>query len=154
MTRLTPFRIFTTAAGLGAILAASVTIADAARLSPVSDKITKTECSACHMVYPPGLLPKASWKKILNTLSDHFGEDASLDAKTTAHIRNYLMSHANTRLKTKASNPTLRITDFYWFNRQHGSRARAYAKSHKSIGTISNCAGCHRSAERGVFGDD
>jgi len=154
MKRHSTLRIATGAASLGAMLLASVTMTSAARLNPISDKITKTECSACHLAYPSGLLPKAAWGKILDTLGNHFGEDASLDAKTTKHIRDYLTSHANTRLTTKASNPTLRITDYTWFNRQHGTRARAYAKSHPAIATISNCSGCHRGAEKGYFGDD
>jgi len=142
------------AVGITALVLAGATAANAARLNPVADKTTASECSACHMLYAPGLLPKASWGKILDTLGDHFGEDASLDNKTTKHIRNYLMSHANTRITTSAAKPTLRITKFAWFNRIHGSRARAYATSHKSVGSISNCAGCHRGAEKGYFGDD
>jgi len=48
----------------------------------------------------------------------------------------------------------LRITDFVWFNQRHGANRRAYAKSHSSIATISNCAGCHNGAEKGYFSDD
>jgi len=143
-------------ASLGALLLASATIANAEEggLRPIADKMTREECSACHIAYPAGLLPKASWGKILNTLDDHFGEDASLDDASTKHIRDYLMKHANTRLTTDASNPTLRITDFDWFNRRHGASRRAYAKSHSSIGSISNCAGCHGGAQNGSFEDD
>ena len=142
-------------ASLGAILLAGTTIAHAeGGISPIRDKTTFEECSACHMAYPPGLLPKASWGKILDTLDNHFGEDASLDEAATKHIRDYLMSHANTRVTTDTANPTLRITEFRWFNREHGQRARDYAKNHSSVSTISNCAGCHRGAENGYFEDD
>ncbi|MFK5998366.1 MAG: cytochrome C [Rhodobacterales bacterium] len=141
--------------GLGAILLIGATSANAeGNVRPVKDAVTLEECSACHIAYPVGLLPKASWGKILDTLGDHFGEDASLDDATTKHIRDYLTSHANTRLSVNASNPTLRITDFKWFNREHSASRRAYAKSHSNIGTISNCAGCHRGAEKGRFDDD
>jgi len=140
--------------GLGVVLLASATTANAGYLNPVKDKVTLEECSACHLAYPAGLLPKASWGKILNTLGDHFGEDASLDDATAKHIRDYLMSHASTRLATDSANPTLRITKFNWFNGIHGPNFRAYAKSHTNIGTISNCTGCHRGAEKGYFEDD
>ncbi len=149
MKHLTKLRI----AGLGALLLVGTTTAYAG-VNPVKDAITLEECSACHIAYPSGLLPKASWRKILNNLGDHFGEDASLDDATTKHIRDYLTSHASTRLSTNASNPTLRITEFNWFNQIHSARRRAYAKSHSNIGTISNCAGCHRGAEKGYFEDD
>ncbi len=33
------------------------------------------ECGACHLAYPPSLLPQASWRGIMDGLADHFGED-------------------------------------------------------------------------------
>ncbi len=142
-------------AGFGALLLAGATVAHAeGNFSSIRDTTTFEECSACHMAYPSGLLPKASWSRIMDTLDDHFGEDASLDDATTKHIRDYLMAHANTRLSTDTANPTLRITEFNWFNHEHGQRARKYAKNHSEIGSISNCAGCHRGAEKGYFEDE
>ena len=40
------------------------------------------ECAACHLAYPPGLLPAASWQRLMSNLPRHFGTDASLDAAT------------------------------------------------------------------------
>ena len=37
----------------------------------------KTECSGCHMLYHPGLLPERSWNKMMAGLEKHFGENAS-----------------------------------------------------------------------------
>ena len=36
------------------------------------------ECASCHMAFPPGLLPAASWKKMRSGLDQHFGADASI----------------------------------------------------------------------------
>ena len=42
----------------------------------------RQECSACHLAYPPGMLPAASWQRLLSGLPRHFGTDASLDPAT------------------------------------------------------------------------
>ncbi|MDD3343356.1 MAG: cytochrome b/b6 domain-containing protein, partial [Sulfurospirillaceae bacterium] len=41
------------------------------------------ECISCHTLYPPFLLPERSWVAMMQTLDNHFGDDASLDAATT-----------------------------------------------------------------------
>ncbi len=121
----------------------------------VTNAATKTECSACHVAYAPGFLPKRSWQAIMSDLGNHFGEDASLDPATTKEITNYLMATAPQDIRgVSATSVPLRITKMTWFTRQHGQRAIDYAKSRANIGTISNCTGCHRGAERGIFGDD
>ena len=55
---------------------------------------TLKECGACHMAFPPQLLPARSWKAIMLGLSDHFGENAELAEPTRAEITAYLVAHA------------------------------------------------------------
>ena len=151
------------------IISTIVTLAAACTLTMQSAQAGKSpgtmfaeECSACHMAYDPGFLPKRSWRAIMSNLSNHFGEDASLDDQTRNAIKRYLLSNAadaNGRnpywlRRIPASQTPLRITELPWFRNQHGPRARAWAKSHPKIGSISNCQGCHRAAARGVFDDD
>lgn len=57
------------------------------------DQTYVKECGACHLAYPVGLLPTASWKIIMAGLDDHFGENAELDNETTAYLVNYLVSY-------------------------------------------------------------
>ncbi len=140
-----------------AVVAITVASALPAAASPwvVSNNTTKTECSACHMAYAPGFLPKRSWQAIMGNLSNHFGEDASLDDASRQEITNYLVSQAPTDVRGESSiSVPLRITQLSWYTNIHGPRFTAYAQSHPSIGTLSNCTGCHRAAERGIFGDD
>ncbi len=121
----------------------------------VTNPTTKEECSACHMAYPPGFLPKRSWQAIMSDLSNHFGEDASLDDAATREITNYLVSMAPAEIRGLNSSYTIiRISQMPWFTREHGARRVAYAKSRADIGSISNCTACHRGAERGYFDDD
>lgn len=128
-----------------------------AQASPwvVSNDTTKTECSACHTLYAPGFLPKRSWQAIMGNLSNHFGEDASLGDAARTEITNYLMSQAPQDVRGLSPSTTpLRITEMPWYTRIHNQRFVDYAKSHPTIGTLSNCTGCHRAAESGIFGDD
>jgi hypothetical protein len=48
------------------------------------DLLFRAECGSCHLAYPPGLLPAASWQRIMIRLEGHFGDDASLDPATAA----------------------------------------------------------------------
>ena len=66
---------------LGILLLIGIAIARAdgdARVAPVTDPLVKKECGSCHMAFSPQLLPKRSWQKLIDTLADHFGENASL----------------------------------------------------------------------------
>ncbi|NCO16106.1 MAG: cytochrome C [Alphaproteobacteria bacterium] len=119
----------------------------------VMDPVTQAECSACHMAYPAQLLPQQSWRGIMRDLSNHFGEDASLDAKTARNIENYLVSNSARARGVNANNPPLRITEMFWFTREHGQRLRNRAAGNANIGSISNCVGCHGGAANGYFDD-
>ncbi|TCS62651.1 cytochrome C [Varunaivibrio sulfuroxidans] len=115
----------------------------------VSDAITKHECSACHMPYPPALLPARSWKKIMTNLSNHFGEDASLDKKTRIHIERYMMAMA----PRNGGNDSLRISKQRWFVGTHRGVEARYVGPGKRVQTISNCKACHSGAEKGWYGE-
>lgn len=119
----------------------------------VQDPVTQAECSACHMAYPAQLLPPESWHAIMGNLSNHFGEDASLDAQTGKAIERYLVANAGRVRGIDSNNPPLRITEMYWFTREHGPRLRNKAAGNANIGSISNCVGCHRGAANGFFDD-
>src|SRR3989344_466451 len=77
------------------------------------------ECAACHVAYPPGMLPAASWTRLMNGLGQHFGTDASLDEKDVRLIHQWLMANADTRSRASAPVPQDRITRTAWFERKH-----------------------------------
>ena len=54
------------------------------------------ECAACHIAYPPGMLPAASWQRTMSTLQRHYGTDASLDPATTQELATWLAANAGT----------------------------------------------------------
>jgi hypothetical protein len=128
-------------------------------LPRLTNKNWQQECASCHIAYAPAFLPKASWQRLMGTLDNHFGENASLDPATQADILKYLVANAaDTRTSRVmqsmgADAVPLRITETRWFVRKHDEVSRA-TWARKSIGSAANCAACHRQAEQGVFDED
>jgi mono/diheme cytochrome c family protein len=111
------------------------------------------ECAACHMAYPPALLPAASWQRIMNGLDKHYGTDASLDAASVREIGTWLQANAGTYKRVREEPPQDRITQSNWFARKHREVAPDVFKR-ASIKSASNCMACHSRADRGDFDDD
>ena len=110
------------------------------------------ECSSCHIAYAPGLLPAESWRKIMAGLDKHFGSDASLDARDSREITDFLVSNASTRWS--ASTAPIRITESSWFKSKHGRHEISPAVwKIPQVKSPANCAACHRTAERGDFSE-
>ena len=115
------------------------------------------ECAACHTAYPPGMLPAASWSRIMKGLDKHYGTDASLDPATVKQLSAWLQTNAGTYKKVRqqpgATPPEDRITRSEWFLREH-RKLDPSVWSHLSVKSASNCAACHASADRGNFDED
>jgi hypothetical protein len=130
---------------------------------PVSDPLVKEECGSCHIAYPPSMLPARSWDRTMRGLSNHFGTDASLEARTAERIGRYLSANAadtgGRRYGEKltgsvaASSAPLRITELPRWLRKHRD-VPAWEWTHKDVRTKANCPACHERAERGYFDDD
>ncbi|EGJ20481.1 DHC, diheme cytochrome c precursor [Cereibacter sphaeroides WS8N] len=125
----------------------------------VTDPLTKTECSACHMAYPAALLPARSWTALMADLPNHFGEDASLDEASRGQIESYLVANAadstgaGRALRGLVQTDTpLRISELPWFKRKHADEVSP--RMLEKARSMSNCAACHTGAERGLFDDD
>ena len=110
------------------------------------------ECAGCHMAFPPGLLPAASWTKMMTGLDKHFDVDASVTPAEATEITNFLVKNASNRWT--ATTAPLRITDSVWFKTKHSSREVAPAVwKRASIKSASNCMACHTGAEKGDFNE-
>lgn len=154
---------------LGALLASGFWLGtswgDGSQLSfpPITHKATRDECAACHMAYPAGLLPARSWTRMMNSLENHFGEDASLAHEETAAITRYLVgnaadsAHANDRSRRIASGiavntAPLRFTETPYFGYLHDEVPAGVWKRAK-IGSRANCIACHTRGETGSFAE-
>lgn len=107
----------------------------------------KAECAACHVAYPPGMLPASSWRRLVTHLPNHFGTDASLDPAAVKELSTWLSANAATGRRAAESPPEDRITRSAWFTRQHDEVPAATWKR-ASIKSASNCAACHTGADR------
>lgn len=109
------------------------------------------ECSACHMAYPPGLLPARSWRKLMAGLTNHFSEDASLDPATTRNITTYLVTHAADSPNgppgvldgLPATATPIRITDMPFWREIHPQLLEPGVGTGPGIRSAANCARCH-----------
>lgn len=117
------------------------------RVPPITHAATAKECGECHMAFQPGLLPAASWGRIMDGLTDHFGDNATLPPEVAAEIRAYLAGHAG-----RGDGRLMRITEQRWFVREHDFPATVWNKP--DIRSKANCQACHRDAERGNYEDD
>jgi hypothetical protein len=119
------------------------------------------ECGACHLAYPPGLLPARSWGRIMDGLGDHFGDNAELAAAEAEPIRAYLQAQAadrgaRGRARSVAASlgpeqTPLRIAATPWFRRQHHEIPPALVAGNPQVAGFGNCQACHRGAEDGSF---
>jgi len=138
--------------------------ADGDRMPPIKNPEVAKECSACHMLYPAGLLPARSWTRIMGDLKNHFGDNAELDPALTQRITAYLTQNADgagrppskVSRDLSATDAPLRITELPWWKRKHEKKDRvspAALKEYKAK-FLGDCVACHKQAEKGVFEDD
>ncbi len=119
----------------------------------------KNECGACHMPFPPYMLPARSWIALMGGLSKHFKDNASLDPDARKLIEDFLVANAgdapgqNPRFLRGlgAQQTPLRITETPFWQREH-RRIDAAMLARRNVKTTANCQGCHEGAAQGDFG--
>jgi nitrate/TMAO reductase-like tetraheme cytochrome c subunit len=117
----------------------------------VDNSVYRAECASCHIAYPPQLLSKESWRALMGDLANHFGTDASVDAKTAQEIQRYLEANAG-GARAGEVKPPLRITETHWFRHEHDEVPAAVWKV-PAVKSAANCGACHTQAERGDFSE-
>ena len=153
MTRWPTPLLWMIAALLGVVLASAARAAAGRRMPSSMPAAYTQECASCHAAYPPGMLPKRSWQRLMGGLDRHYGSDASLDTKTLQQIDTWLQAHAGTYKRVVEEPPEDRITRSAWFERKHRKIDAAVWKL-ASVKSAANCAACHSGADRGRFDDD
>lgn len=134
-----------------------------ADVTPVQDATYKTECGACHFAYQPGLLPGSAWARIMGSLADHYGDDASLDATQLTGIQRYLIANAADRSALSRSRAFAvlpgvgdalpRVTTTAYFGREHHEIPPRFVEGNNGVGSFSNCPACHRNADAGIYNE-
>jgi hypothetical protein len=121
----------------------------------------RTNCSKCHFLYQPWLLPARSWSLIMSRTDKHFGKDLALAPETSKEIGKYLATYAADRIKLR-NEWTLRIirstrgitpasiTEVPYIKKKHAEiPAKIFERPY--VKSISNCLACHRWAFRGDY---
>jgi hypothetical protein len=116
------------------------------------NKVWQTECGACHVAYPPRMLPAESWRAVMSGLDKHFGSDASLDKATAREIGDFLEKNAGRSRRDSTGKPLLRITETRWFIHEHDEISDRTWKNPK-VKSPANCTACHPGAENGNFNE-
>ncbi|MCE5195411.1 MAG: cytochrome b/b6 domain-containing protein [Nitrospiraceae bacterium] len=125
--------------------------------------VYKNECGSCHMGFTPNMLPAKGWKLVMADLSDHFGDDASIDEPLRKEIENYLLENSAETSKEEASikltasikgdqMPAAITKISYWKDKHDNINNNVF--KHDSVKSKSNCVACHKWAEYGSFEDN
>jgi len=132
-------------------------------VAPVKNELYQSECGSCHFAYQPGLLPAASWEKIMGGLSDHFGENAELFGDTQKTLTDYLVTNAADNvdgyrrsakiLRSLRGEAPLRISETPYIRDKHDEIPARVFRSSTELRNLSNCAACHRRADTGSFAE-
>jgi len=121
----------------------------------------KQECASCHMGYQTEFLPKRSWIKMMDTLENHFGVDATFDKDDEKKVREYIISNASDSKRTygeiakfsrsiSSQSTPLAISEIPKFKKEHDEVPKRLIIQ-KDVKTISNCMACHTDAKQGLY---
>ncbi len=120
------------------------------------------ECSDCHSLYHPSLLPQRSWDKIIKQQNDHFGDELDLDVETLTTLKTFFDANSAEQeasepaRKINASIPNglvpIRVTETSYWKKKHADIDQRYWESDK-VNSKGNCNACHLDADRSTFED-
>lgn len=122
------------------------------------------QCGDCHKVYPPFLLPEKSWKRIIDDLDNHFGEEiteANITKPEQASIREFLYANSAEHSTREASVKIMNslgerrpkaITKTPYWRETHKDIPLSVYKD-KKIKDKSNCVACHKDIDLGNLDD-
>lgn len=129
-------------------------------IPPADNAAYKEECSSCHFLYQPGLLPARSWEAVMGSTGKHFGEDLALDEAAVKELAAYLTANGadkqtnrrSTRIAASidSSSAPTRITEVPYIVKEH-RKIKKETFSRPSIKTFSNCGACHTKGAEGNF---
>jgi cytochrome c553 len=119
------------------------------------------ECGSCHFPYQAGWLPERSWRVVMSSLANHFGENAELKVGQRQEVLNYLVANSADKANSLRSHEMMEvikpnetptsITKVLYVGGIHGGFLDPNFKGKPQVKTLANCATCHHRADRGWF---
>jgi len=120
------------------------------------------KCSTCHKLYPPFMLPRDSWVRLMEGLDNHFGEqirENNITKSEQMSIKEYLLSHSAENSSHKVAFKTLESLGEmrpismskvpYWRETHKSIDKNIYHSLH--VKDASNCFACHPDFEYGIL---
>ncbi len=133
------------------------------RFPLVTNDGMREACTDCHIAYPPQMLPQRSWQKIMNELTDHFGEELEITEETQQEVLAYLLDNAAEQSGWRQAHKSLRgiptesvpirITETPRWQAKHEELPSHFWQD-KRIQSKGDCSACHTKAEQGLYGDE
>jgi hypothetical protein len=159
MSRRTLFAFVAAGLFVGAQASAPARASD---VGPNTNATYVRECGACHFPYQPGFLPARSWRRLMETMANHFGENAEVKVADREAIATYLSTGAadfagNSRSREvmaslSESDLPLRVTGVLYVGGIHGGFLDPKFRGMPAVKTLADCAACHPRAQDGRFG--
>ncbi len=123
--------------------------------------IYEEECGSCHFPFQPGFLPAESWQEIMDTLDDHFGENAELGDERRQQITEFLLANAAGRVNGEIPGKVMwslrytpnpkRITETAFFRHEHHEIPPWILQQQERQLSFANCDSCHTRARQGSY---
>jgi len=119
------------------------------------------ECSDCHNLFAPHLLPKESWVKLMSEQDNHFEEDLELDKSLVKSIEKFLVDNSAENSTRESSYKLLKeikeskqfiISKTEYWKKTHQDIPEKVFKNDK-VESKSNCLACHKDFELGILSD-
>lgn len=137
---------------VGLFATALPALADRTPLPADTPASYRSECTSCHMAFPPALLSAGDWKLTMQQLDKHFGTDAAVDQATAREIGAFLERHAGSGSRVIGAGNPPRITKTARFERKHREIPSKFWRDPR-IKSAANCEACHRDASKGSFSE-
>jgi hypothetical protein len=112
------------------------------------------ECGACHLDFPPALLPPSAHRRVMAGLERHFGQNAELDAEVRGQLERWLVANAGPETsRGVAAGAEPRISTLPWFAKEHRKVSTAVGGA-GTVKSFAACAACHPGAKDWDFTED
>jgi len=144
---------------LAACLLASLAHADGKKFFVAGDAppAYARECGSCHVAFPPRLLGAEDWRKVMDNLEKHYGDNALIGDPARREITDYLVRNADTDGYSSGANstrwPLPKLTKTDWFRHEHHKVTNTLWTG-PQVRSPANCGACHSRAEQGSFRED
>jgi hypothetical protein len=99
----------------------------------------------------------------MDSLSEHYGDDASLAPEDAEALRRYLIANAADRSDysrsrafaafPRESSSLPRVTDTPYFRREHHEIPQRLVRGNAEVRSFANCNACHRGATQGIYNE-